>query len=723
MEIDYPLFAHFPARIAGLAELAENLWWSWNPGARMLFKSLDRQAWKDSGHNPDKMLRELPPEILASAVSDKAYLQRYDTVMATFKDYMQKRECSLMVPIPGNHTYAVAYFSAEYGLHRSLPFYAGGLGFLAGDYIKECSDLCVPLVAIGFMYPEGYLRQQIRDDGWQENLNEPIDRDAAAISRVMDENGQQLTVTIPITDPPIHVAVWKVSVGRISLYLLDTDVALNDPWNRNISARLYIGDLEQRLRQEIVLGIGGAIVLKTLGIEHYLLHLNEGHAAFALLERIREQLAPGNDLATARQRVTDATIFTTHTPVPAGHDVFPYPLMERYFHNYWPMLGLDREAFFQMGVHPEQPDAGFNMTAFALRLSGCKNAVSKRHAQVSRRMWQSLWPGVSKADIPIDHVTNGVHVPTWIEPKMKLLLDKHLGEQWLSAHDDPSTWERLDDIPDEALWQTHYWLKVKLIDAIRERARRRWSTEGASASVMLTGGAFLDPSVLTFGFARRFATYKRALLIFRDLERLKKHLKDKWRPIQIIFAGKAHPADDPGKRVLQNLVNLARDPQLGGRIAFVEDYGEQLAQYLVHGVDVWLNNPLPPLEASGTSGMKAALNGVPQLSVLDGWWLEGFNGENGWAITSEENTADPDQRDAKEIYRIIEDHILPLYYKQAENGVSSDWVKVMKAAMKSNAARFSARRMVKEYIDKFYSKGIQKTLKDTFSEGTLHGAD
>ncbi|MDX9787971.1 MAG: alpha-glucan family phosphorylase [Desulfobacterales bacterium] len=711
MEMDQPLFPHLPDRIAGLEELAENLWWSWNPGARMLFKSLDRQAWKDSGYNPDKMLRELPPEILASAVSDKAYLQRYDEIMAIFKDYMTKRACDLLATVPENHTYAVAYFSAEYGLHRSLPFYAGGLGFLAGDYIKECSDLCVPLVAMGFMYPEGYLRQQIRDDGWQENLNEPIDRDAAAISRVMDENGKQLVVEIPMTDPPIYVAVWKVSVGRISLYLMDTDVAANDPWNRSISARLYTGDLEQRLRQEIVLGIGGAVVLKTLGIEHYLLHLNEGHAAFALLERIREQVARGKNFAAARQRVVDSTIFTTHTPVPAGHDVFPYPLIERYFHQYWPGLGLDREAFFQMGVHPEQPTAGFNMTAFSLRLSGCKNAVSKRHAEVSRRMWQSLWPDVPEDHIPIDYVTNGVHVPTWIEPKMKLLLDKYLGPQWLGAHDDAETWASLDDIPDDALWRTHFWLKVKLIDAIRDRARRRWSHGGASASVMLTGGAFLDPSVLTFGFARRFATYKRALLIFKDLERLKKHLKDKWRPIQIIFAGKAHPADDPGKRVLQNLINLARDPQLGGRIAFVEGYGEQLAQYLVHGVDVWLNNPLPPLEASGTSGMKAALNGVPQLSILDGWWMEGFDGKNGWAFAGEEGGADPDSADSEKLYDIIEKEILPMYYKVSENGVPLDWVKVMKAAMKSNAARFSARRMVKEYIKKFYSRSIEITLK------------
>lgn len=706
-----PLFPHLPKRIAGLEDLAENLWWSWNPGARMLFKTLDRQAWKESGHNPDKMLREFPQDLLQKAALDKDYLRRYDSVMAAFGNYMQKTDCSLLALFPKDYKHAVAYFSAEYGLHRSLPFYAGGLGFLAGDYIKECSDLCIPLVAVGFMYPEGYLRQQIRDDGWQENLDEVINREAAPISKVLDKNEQQLIVKVPLTDPPIHVAVWKVAVGRVSLYLMDTDVKINDPWNRGISARLYIGDLEQRLRQEIVLGIGGASVLKTLGIDHYLLHLNEGHAGFALLERIREHVQTGSKFPAACEKVINSTIFTTHTPVPAGHDVFPFQLIEKYFHSYWPDLGIDRNAFFKMGVHPEQPDAGFNMTAFALRLSGCRNGVSKRHAEVSRKMWRSLWPDVPEDQVPIDYVTNGVHVPTWIEPKMNLLLDKYLGADWRDKHDDPAIWKPLDNIPDDELWQTHYWLKVKLIDAIRERARLRWADKGGSSSVMLAGGAFLDPSVLTLGFARRFATYKRAMLIFQDLDRLKKHFKDRWRPIQIIFSGKAHPADDPGKLLLQNLINLARDPRVGGRVAFVEDYGEQLAQYLVHGVDIWLNNPLPPLEACGTSGMKAALNGVPHLSILDGWWVEGFNGKNGWAIEHEESSGNPDSDDAEKIYRILEDEIIPLYYKMSDSGVPNDWVKVMRATMQSNAARFSARRMVKGYIEKFYTKSIKHLSK------------
>lgn len=708
---DSPLFSHLPKRLAGLEELAENLWWSWNPGARMLFKTLDRQAWKESGHNPDKMLRELSQDLLEKSAADPEYLSRYDAVMESFHHYMDERECALLENVCRDHKYAVAYFSAEYGLHRSLPFYAGGLGFLAGDFIKECSDLCLPLVAVGFMYPDGYFRQQIREDGWQENFVESINREAAPISRVMDTDGRQLVIQVPLTDPPIHVAVWKVTVGRVPLYLMDTDLDINDPWNRTITARLYTGDLEQRLRQEIILGLGGAQMLKKLGIDHYILHLNEGHAAFALLERIRSTVAEGKDFAAALNKHIKTTIFTTHTPVPAGHDVFPFQMIEKYFHSYWPDLGLDRDAFLKLGIHPEKPDSGFNMTAFTLRLSGHRNAVSKRHAQVSKQMWHSLWPDVPESEVPIDFVTNGVHVPTWIEPKIKLLLDRYLGSDWLDKHDDPAIWQQIDTIPDAELWRTHYLLKIKLIDAIRERTRQRWVNGDASASIMLTGGAFLDPSVLTIGFARRFATYKRALLIFEDLSRLKKIFQDRWRPIQIIFAGKAHPADDPGKQLLQKLIHMARDPQLGGRIAFVEDYGEQLAQYLVHGVDIWLNTPLPPFEACGTSGMKAALNGVPHLSILDGWWEEGFNGQNGWGVAHEENLVDPDGSDAQKIYHLLEEKIIPRYYNMSENSIPVEWVKLMKESIKSNAAEFSARRMVRQYVEKFYCKSIQEALK------------
>ena len=705
------IFPNLPKRLEGLAEIAENLWWSWHPAARMLFKMMSRRGWKESGHNPDKMLKELPKEILESAASDQNYLRHYDVVLSKFRKEMEEEKFYIPDKAVRTNIPLIAYFSAEYGLHRSLPFYAGGLGFLAGDYIKECSDLRVPLVAVGFMYPEGYVHQIISEDGWQENRDQILDREAASISKVLDEDGSQIVVKVPLIEPPIHVAVWKVSVGRVSLYLLDTDIEMNDPWNRGISARLYAGDPEQRLRQEIVLGIGGSEVLETLGVKCSVTHLNEGHPAFALLERIRDCVQEGMNYKDAAQRVRQTSVFTTHTPVPAGHDVFPFPLMDRYFHSYWPSLGLDRDAFLQLGIQPNGSQGGFNMTAFALRMSGYRNGVSLRHGEVTRRMWHSLWPDTPEDEVPIDYVTNGVHVPTWIEPKMELLFNQYLGSDWLEDHDNPYLWELIEELPDEELWKTHYWLKIKLIDAVRGRIRERWAEDRVSPSIVLAGGTLLDPSILTIGFARRFATYKRADLIFHDMERLKRLLNDRWRPIQIIFAGKAHPADDPGKRILQRIFNAARDPVLGGRIAFVEDYGEQLAQYLVHGVDVWLNNPIPPLEASGTSGMKAALNGVLNLSIMDGWWIEGFNGKNGWAFGPEEVNGDRDRSDAEAIFRILEEEVLPLYYRISEDGVPHDWVRVMKESIKSNAAKFSARRMVKEYIQKFYTKAFIQVVQ------------
>jgi len=707
MSIQQNEFPNLPQRLKGLGFLAENLWWSWNPSARMLFKMLDRQLWKESRHNPDKMLKELPAEVLAAVTGDADYLCHYDGVMSQFTQYMEQKGCPLLNNSTDSSQPGIAYFSAEYGLHRSLPFYAGGLGFLAGDHLKECSDLNVPLVAVGFMYPQGYLHQKIREDGWQDNISETLEREAAPISRVLNPDGNQLIVKIPLIEPNIQVAVWQVSVGRVSLYLMDTDIEMNDPWNRTISARLYTGDLEQRLRQEIVLGIGGAEVLENLGISHFALHLNEGHAAFALLEQVRDRINEGMRYSDALTWVKETSIFTTHTPVPAGHDVFPFHLMEKYFHTYWAALGMDRDTFLKLGIHPDHPEAGFNMTAFAMGIANHRNAVSKRHGEVSRKMWRTLWPDSDEAEVCIDYITNGVHVPTWIEPKMKLLFDKHLGPGWLDNHDNPVIWEMIEKIPDEELWKTHRWLKVKLIDAIRERSRGRWVNDRANPSIVLAGGALLDPSVLTFGFARRFATYKRADLIFYDWDRLRGLLNDRWRPTQIIFAGKAHPADDPGKQTLQRVFNACRNPDLGGRIAFVEDYGEQLAQYLVHGVDVWLNNPIPPMEASGTSGMKAAINGVPQLSILDGWWMEAYNGKNGWALGHEEIDGNRDQTDAAELYRILEEEIIPLYYRVSDEGIPHEWVRAMKEAIKSTAAQFSARRMVKEYTAKFYSAALK----------------
>jgi starch phosphorylase len=513
-------------------------------------------------------------------------------------------------------------------------------------------------------------------------------------------------VKVPFVEPPIYVEVWKVVVGRVALYLMDTDIEANDPWNRGISAHLYIGSPELRLRQEIVLGIGGAEVLNALGIKHSVLHLNEGHPAFAILERVRERVEAGVSYDEAVQKVKDTTIFTTHTPVPAGHDVFPFEMMEKYFSGYWPSLGLDRDRFMKLGMNPDDPSAGFNMTVFALRMSAYSNAVSKKHGEITRRMFQPLWPERKVEDIPITHITNGVHLPTWIDPRMELLLNSSLGPEWMNEQDVADTWRLIEDVPDEELWKRHYWLKMKLIIRIMERARQRWHDESADPKIIIASGVMLDPNVLTIGFARRFATYKRADLILQNLERLKKIANDRWMPVQFIFAGKAHPDDNPGKLILQKIFNTAKDPSLGGRFAFVEDYDEQLAQYLVHGVDVWLNNPHPPLEACGTSGMKASINGVPHLSILDGWWREGYNGKNGWAFGGEDGG---DDADAAALYDILEREIVPMYYKVDDDGIPHDWVKVMKESMISNAPLFSARRMVKEYVEKFYRNALKAT--------------
>ena len=695
-----------PERIADLGELAYNFWWSWHPAARMLFKLLNRPEWKLSTHNPVKMLSNVDKATLEGAVSDPTFLDQYDRVMAHFRADLDPTSGWFTEHFPLFTDASIAFFSAEYGLHHALPFYAGGLGFLAGDLLKECSDLGIPVTGVGFMYSEGYLKQRITSDGWQTDQDEPLERENAPITRVLDESGNRLLVKVPVIAPPIFVEVWKVQIGKAQLFLIDTDIDANDPWNRGITSHLYIGSPEQRLRQEIVLGIGGTEVLKTLGITCSALHLNEGHTVFAILERIRERVERGMSFQDAFEQVRATSVFTTHTPVPAGHDVFSFSLMEKYFTAYWPSLGLDREAFLQLGVDPKNPSAGFNMTAFALKASGYHNGVSERHGTVARRMWHPLWPDLPEDKVPIDHITNGVHLPTWLEPKMELLFDTYLGPNWLAEHDTTAIWQRIEDIPDKELWSTHYWLKTKLILKIMERARQRWQEETPDPRVILAFGVLLDPSVLTLGFARRFATYKRATLILQDRERLKRMVNDRWRPVQIIFAGKAHPADDQGKQLIQQIFTAAKDPSFGGRIAFVEDYDEQFAQYLVHGVDVWLNNPLPPNEACGTSGMKAALNGVPNLSIRDGWWLEGFNGRNGWAFGDAE-MGQRDVNDATALYQILEEEVIPLFYKVDDDGVPHRWVRLMKESIKSTAPIFNTRRMMKEYTLKFYQHALQ----------------
>jgi starch phosphorylase len=699
-------FPNLPERIRGLGELAYNLWWTWNPAARDLFCTLDLQTWRESEHNPLRMLSLVQREVLESTVQDLEFLARYDAVMDRFEAETASH-AGWFTTEYGPHRAVLAYFSAEYGLHASLPLYAGGLGILAGDYLKECSDLAVPVVGVGLLYSQGYVSQRIREDGWQEDVEKTLDRTFDPISPVLDGEGKQVTVQVPLLDPAVHVAVWKVAVGRVLLYLLDTDIGANQPWERAIAHHLYASNPEQRLRQEIVLGMGGMRALEALGIQPAALHLNEGHPALAVLERIRVLVQDGIGFEEAAQRVQQSTIFTTHTPVAAGTDVYPFQLMEKYFGPYYDRLGTDRDTFLQIGINPQDSGAGFNMTVFALRMADFRNAVSRRHGQVARRIWAGLWPDRQEAEGPIAAITNGVHLPTWIDAHgLRPLLDRTLGADWAANQDQPQTWAAVDEIPDAELWRIHRELKAALLAQIDEHIRARWQQDKMAATNVVAFGALLKPEVLTLGFARRFTGYKRPDLIFYDLERLKRLLTDPWHPVQIIFAGLAHPADLEGKRLIQKIFRLAQDPEFAGRIAFVEDYDQQLAEYMVQGVDVWLSNPLPPLEASGTSGMKANVNGTPNLSILDGWWIEGYSGANGWAFGGEEVQGDRTQADAEALYHLLETKVIPLYYRCSADEVPHGFVQIMKAAIQSVAPAFGARRMVKEYVSRFYTKAL-----------------
>ncbi len=703
-----------PARIGRLDELANNLWWSWHPQARDLFRALDYTLWRLSGHNPVKQLRDINPEKLKAAASDPSFLSLYDSVMADFDSNMSTRDTWFENNYPGLLPAPIGYFSMEFAIHNSLPIYAGGLGILAGDICKEASDLGLPLVGVGFMYPQGYFIQRISPEGWQEEIYKHLDFSEAPINPVMSAEGRKTLVKIQLNDRSVHIGAWKVRVGRVDIYLLDTNFEENAAQDRQLSARLYIADRELRIQQEIVLGIGGVRVLRALGINPLIWHANEGHTAFMMLERVREEVEKGATFDEAVERVRATTAFTTHTPVPAGHDTFSMELAEKYFHGYWGQLGIGRDEFLELGQEVSNSGDAFNMTVLALALAEHCNAVSKLHGGVTRKMWHVLWPESREEEVPISHITNGVHVPTWIAPEMGRIYEKYLGSDWVKRHDDPELWNKVMDIPDKEIWDVRQLLKRKRKAAILDRAQKSWADGNVTAPQVLTMGALLDPDVLTIGFVKRFAEYKRPALIFRDLERLQKIVNDRWRPVQIVFAGKSHPADFPSKYLLHQVYTLAADRAFQGRIAFVEDYDMHMARYLVHGVDIWLNNPRRLREASGTSGMKAALNGIPHLSVLDGWWYEGYNGNNGWSIGDGPRTYDPeeeDRADAEALYRLLEDKVVPLYYDRDRDGIPHNWIRVVKEAIRSVVPQFCARRMLKEYTDRMYAKAVRSLSK------------
>ncbi|MDZ4675640.1 MAG: alpha-glucan family phosphorylase [Gemmatimonadota bacterium] len=694
-----------PPRLEGLATLATNLAWSWNREARALFRAIDEPLWRLTRHNPIALLRRVAPARLERLATSPGFLAQYDSVLA----WQESERSATGTWFARRHgdmdRQPVAYFCAEFGFHTSVPIYSGGLGVLAGDHCKASSDLGVPLVGIGLFYMKGYFDQRLRLDGWQEDSDAQTDPMLTPLTPVYGPDGEAWVTTVETFGRPVHVRAWTMQVGRAPIFLLDTDLEQNAEADRPLLSKLYAGGPDLRLRQEWILGVGGVRVLRAAGLTPGAWHANEGHAGFMMVERVRELTAAGTAWDDAVTEVRRSTIFTTHTPVAAGHDIFDADQVATCSGPVWEELGISREEFLALGSHPVREPNRFHMTVLAMNLAGRVNGVAQRHGHVSRELWQDLWPGRSQDEVPIAAITNGVHVGTWMANPVMAFLDSQFGPAWADRVDDPALWESLRGLDSAGLWQVHLELKQHLMTFIREEARRRYADRWRQAAQVVSAGTLLDPNAFTIGFARRFATYKRADLLFRDPERLRQLLVDPWRPVQIIIAGKAHPADDPGKGVLQTVHQFTHDPFFEGRVAFLEDYEMHMAHVLVQGVDLWLNMPRVPLEASGTSGMKAALNGVPQLSTIDGWWEEAYDGSNGWAIPLAPDAEDhpgADDADGEALYRLLEDEIVPLYYDRDEQGVPVGWVNQMRNAMRVAGSRFSARRMVQDYTERFY---------------------
>ena len=705
---EHPTLPPLPGRIERLGEVAIDLWWSWNYKAREVFRRLDYTLWRATAHNPVRMLRTIDPNRLTRVANDPAFLALYDQAILQLDRVRAAHDTWWAGRRNGLPTQPIAYFSAEFALHQSLPIYAGGLGVLAGDHCKEASDLGLPFVGIGFMYPQGYFRQRVSPDGRQEEEYLQLNWEDAPIEPAMTPEGQECVIAVPLGNRTVLVKVWRVRLGRTKLYLLDTDLDENAPWDRELSARLYGGDRETRVQQEIILGIGGVRALRALGTHPSVWHLNEGHAAFVVLQRIRELLEQGSRFDSALAEVRRTTVFTTHTPVPAGHDAFPFHMVETHLAGCWGGLGEHREDFLALGRYDNGSGTLFNMTALALRSAGSANAVSELHGEETRRMWEPLWAEVPSIK-PVRSVTNGIHVPTWVAAEVARLFDENVPD-WRERHDDPQLWEALDSVPDATLWEVRKSLRTALFSFVRERMRLRWTEERVGPPRVVSGGTLLDPNALTIGYARRFTGYKRPELIFHDPDRLAHILNATRTPVQLLFAGKAHPADESGKHALQGVIRRAQDPIFGGRIAFVDDYDLHVAHYFVQGCDVWLNNPRKPLEASGTSGMKAAVNGVPNMSIGDGWWAEGYNGRNGWLIdpgVQYEDVAAQDAADAEALYRLLETEVVPTFYERDDNDVPAVWVAIVRESIKSVTARFSTRRMVKEYVEHMYVPALE----------------
>lgn len=705
-----------PGRIKRLAEVAYNLWWTWEKDAQRLFMYIDAYLWEETYHNPVLFLRQVSRTRMNDVSTDKVYLDLYDRKLKNYDAYMAADNAWFAQTYPKTNGENIAYFSMEFGLHETLPIYSGGLGVLSGDHIKEASDLGLPFVGIGFLYTQGYFTQHITEDGWQEAIQVDLRFEDLPVMPIMDENDEQMTISVELPGRDVKAKLWEIHVGRIPLFLLDSNVDGNSDADRNLTARLYSSDLDLRISQELILGVGGVRAMRKLGLAPTVWHMNEGHSAFMALERIREYVVDGLSFADAREEVYKANVFTTHTPVPAGNDEFPLWLMDKYFSHLWPQLGLEREDFLDIARRQLSWGETFSMPVLAFKMSRFSNGVSELHGHVARKMWNFLWPEKKVDDVPITHVTNGIHTGTWLARRMRILFNEYFPEDWWSRVDDPEVWEHVLDIPDEELWEVRRHLKRKMVAYFKDRARRQWLNDGIHPVQVVAAGTLLDPYALTIGFARRFATYKRAGLILSDLDRILRLVNEPNRPVQIIFAGKSHPADEPGKLLIQEIYRKVKMAENGGRLVFIEDYDINVARYLVQGVDVWLNTPRRPNEASGTSGEKAALNGVPNFSILDGWWREGYNGKNGWAIGEDKEHEDParqDVEDAAHMYHILEHEIIPLYYDHqvGDEKMSPEWMKVVKESIRTNAWRYSMTRMVKEYATELYMPVVEANGK------------
>ncbi len=711
-------FTPIPDRIARLVEIAYNLWWTWHPEAQELFRRIDTRLWEDVYHNPILFLREVRQSSLEQAATDPEFIRAYHDVLTLFDEYQVKGSNWFKESYPDKVNKPIAYFSAEFGLHECLPIYSGGLGILSGDHTKEASDLGLPFIGIGFLYPQGYFRQTITEHGDQEASYVKVRFAEVPAQPAFTADGKEVVVSVGLParnnlpDRRVYAKVYHLQVGNVPLYLMDTDIHPNPQEDRELSARLYGGDEEMRIAQEMVLGIGGVRALRALGIEPAVYHMNEGHSAFLVLERGRQLVESGLSFAEAKEIIRKSTVFTTHTPVPAGHDTFPFPMIDKYFPKSHDYLKIDREEFLNLARQDQSWGPTFSMTVLALKMAGRHNGVSQLHGEVSRKMWSWLWPNKKVEEIPISHVTNGIHTETWLAPELKVLFDEYLDKNWTFRIDDQTMWNGVEYIPDAELWEVLHQMRSRLIEFVRLRTRQRLARLGRHPHEMEATEGLLHPNTLTIGFARRFATYKRATLIFHDTERLKRIVHgDGIRPVQFIFAGKSHPRDEPGKAFIREVYHRSHEAGLAGRLVFLEDYDINVARHMVAGVDVWLNTPRRPMEASGTSGQKAGLNGSPNLSILDGWWAEGYNGKNGWSIGDPEATYDNEaaqnHADATSIYDLLETEIVPAFYRRDSKGIPRQWMKIVKECIRTVAPQFSMTRMIKDYTNDLYVPSME----------------